>query len=115
LENPPAVLLKELYRREPADATMKEGDKTQENVGEEEDTQKLVSDTVAATPDGSDDSNATVHPPASTTVIDIHSIEDFEVRQLPPVTQCLALLYEATDDGHRPTPIPPTRIRQLKI
>ena len=94
---------------------MKKWDKTQENVGEEKDTQELVSDTVAATPDENDDSNATVHPPASTTAIDIHLIEDFVVRQLPPVTQCFALLYEATDDGHRPTPIPPTRIRQLKI
>jgi hypothetical protein len=94
---------------------MKKGDNRQENVGEEKDTEELVSDTVAATPDGKDDSNAKAHPPVSTTVIDIPLIEDFEVRQSLPVTQCFALLYEATDDGQRPTPIPLTRIRQLKI
>jgi hypothetical protein len=99
---------------------MKKGDHTQENVGEEKDTQQLVSDTVAATPDGNNDANAMAHPPVSTTVIDIPLIdipliEDFEVRQPLPVMQCFALVYEATDDGQRPTPIRPTRIRQLKI
>jgi hypothetical protein len=94
---------------------MKKGDNTQENVGEEKDTQQPVSDTVAATLDGNNDANAKAHPPVSTTVIDIPLIEDFEVRQPLPVMQCFALVYEATDDGQRPTPIPPTRIRQLKI
>ena len=94
---------------------MKKGHNTQENVGSEKDTQQLVSDTVAATVDGNNDANAEAHPPVSTTVIDTPLIEDFEVRQPLSVMQCFALVYEATDYGQRPIPIPPTRIQQLGI
>jgi hypothetical protein len=90
---------------------MKDGDDTQENVGEEEDTQELASDTVAEAPAGNDASNTTAHTAVSTTVIDTHLIEDFEV----PITQYFTVLYKVIDNGRRSTPIPPTRIRQLEI
>ena len=85
---------------------MRDQDNTQENVREEKSTQELVSDTVAATRDGNDrndDSNAEARPPVSTAVIGIHSIEDFEVRQPPLVTQCFAIMYEVTDDAQADT------------
>jgi hypothetical protein len=82
---------------------MKDGHDTQENVGEENDTQEPASDsTTIAEAAGNNASIAIARTPIPTMVTNTHLIEDFEV----PVTRYFAVL--------RSTPIPATRIRQLK-
>jgi hypothetical protein len=73
--------LKSYTAKSPAHATLKGMDDTQENVGEEIDTQELVSNAVTtAAPNENDASNTTAQSPVSPSMIGTHLIEDFEVR-----------------------------------
>jgi hypothetical protein len=70
---------------------MKDKYDTQDILGTEKKTQAMASNPVASPVDGSNASDATEHSTAPITMIDAHLIQDFEVRQPPPVTN--ASLY----------------------